>query len=373
MSAKRPRPAIPVLVHVDNPTDAASVTVDTSTIERKMDTVINNQNRIYDKIPTSSGGGGGGSSADLTTLNEKTTQLAAAIGPASSTSTDDNIFGYVRNLNYAVGDATATPSISGTDLRSLLYNVREAIGYSSTSPTSSGTSIRNRLATIDTNTTTMKNMIGTSNSTTAETSLIGATRNLVGAIGSYGGSINAKGTTVRSFLYNLCQAVGDSFDTPTGAENTIRGLLTAIKTNTASGDDLTTVNEKITAINTAVGDGAVLANDQSLIGLAKGIKASLGSMSAVDGLAGTTVKARLYNIQSSLGDASNSPSTTGTSVRDLLTAIKQNTASGGGGGSADLTTVNEKTTALAAAIGSADDSSSTVSVIGLLKSITDKY
>lgn len=373
MSAKRPRPAIPVLVHVDNPTDAASVTVDTSTIERKMDTVINNQERIYDKIPTSSGGGGGGSSADLTTVNEKTTQLAAAIGPASSTSTDDNIFGHVRNLNYAVGDATVTPSIDGIDLRSLLYNVREAIGYSSTSPTSMGTSIRNKLATIDTNTTTIKNMVGTSNNTTTETSLIGATRNLVSAIGSYGSSLNAKGTTVRSFLYNLCQAVGDSFNTPTGAENTVRGLLTAIKTNTASGDDLTTVNEKITAINTAVGDGAVLANDQSLIGLAKGIKASLGSMDASDIKSSSNIKGRLYNIQSSIGDALNSPSTTGTSVRDLLAAIKENTASGGGGGSADLTTVNEKTTALAAAIGSASDSSSTVSVIGLLKSITDKY
>ena len=65
MSAKRPRPAIPVLVHVDNPTEVGSVTVDTSSIEGKMDTVITNQNRIYDKIPTSSGGG----SADLTTIN----------------------------------------------------------------------------------------------------------------------------------------------------------------------------------------------------------------------------------------------------------------------------------------------------------------
>lgn len=421
MSAKRPRPAIPVLVHVDNPTDAASVTVDTSTIERKMDTVINNQERIYDKIPTSSGGGGG--SADLTTVNEKTTALAETIGSVDSVYTDDNLIGKIKNLALSVGE--------------------------------------------------------------------------------YGGVLSESATGLRSLLYNVRQSVGDSTKKPSATGTTVRDLLAAIKTNTASGDDLTTVNEKITAINTAVGDGAVLANDQSLIGLAKGIKASLGSMSEADGVAGTSVKARLYNIQSSLGDAAESanagkynvksllynirttignaltsaspanltlrglcmnvrnsigdstaePTSTGTTVRDLLTAIKENTASGGGGGggggsadlttvnekttsmaaaigttdstytsddllgriknlassigdfylapsatgstvrdlltaikantasggggggggSADLTTVNEKTTALAAAIGSASDDSSTVSVIGLLKSITDKY
>lgn len=276
MSAKRPRPAIPVLVHVDNPTEAGSVTVDTSTIEGKMDTVINNQNRIYDKIPTSSGG----SSADLTTVNANTTALAEAIGPVSSTYETGNLLGRVKNISRVVGDFNVPLTLTDTDLRSLLYNVREAIGYSSTSPTSSGTSIRNKLATIDTNTTTMKNMIGTNNSTTAETSLIGATRNLVASVGNFGTELNVNGSSVRSLLFNVREAIGAS---------------------------------------------------------------------------------------------TSAPKTTGTKVRDLLLAIKENTASGGGGGSADLTTVNEKTTALATAIGSASDDSSTVSVIGLLKSITDKY
>lgn len=341
MSAKRPRPAIPVLVHVDNPTDAASVTVDTSTIERKMDTVINNQNRIYDKIPTSSGGGGG--SADLTTVNAKTTALAETIGSVDSVYTDDNLIGKIKNLALSVGE--------------------------------------------------------------------------------YGGVLSESATGLRSLLYNVRQSVGDSTKKPSATGTTVRDLLAAIKRNTESGDDLTTVNEKITAINTAVGDGAVVANDQSLIGLAKGIKASLGSMDATDIKSSSNIKGRLYNIQSSLGDATDpvsagyynvksllynlrtsignstdtvspthatvrglcmnvrdaignstvEPTTTDTTVRGLLTAIKENTASGGGGGSADLTTVNEKTTALATAIGSASDDSSTVSVIGLLKSITDKY
>lgn len=341
MSAKRPRPAIPVLVHVDNPTDAASVTVDTSTIEGKMNTVISNQERIYNKIPTSSGGGG--SSADLTTVNEKTTSMAETIGSVDSVYTDDNLIGKIKNLALSVGE--------------------------------------------------------------------------------YGGVLSESATGLRSLLYNVRQSVGDSTKAPSATGTTVRDLLAAIKRNTESGDDLTTVNEKITAINAAVGDGAVVANEQSLIGLAKGIKASLGSMDTSDIKSSSNIKGRLYNIQSSLGDATDSvnagyynvksllynlrtsigsstdtvsptnatvrglcmnvrnsigdstvePTSTGTSVRDLLTAIKENTASGGSGGSADLTTVNEKTTALAAAIGSASDDSSTVSVIGLLKSITDKY
>lgn len=410
MSAKRPRPAIPVLVHVDNPAEAASVTVDTSTIESKMNTVINNQERIYDKIPTSAGGG----SADLTTVNEKITSLAETVGPINSTYEVGNLLGRVKNISRAVGDYNVPLSPTDTDLRSLLYNVRESVGNSTNQPTTSGGSVRDLLFTLkgsigpasstssDDNifghvrnlqysigdstkapsltgnsirdlVAQIKAVTGTDISSTTETSLIGATRNLVGAVGSYGGTLNAKGTTVRSFLYNLCQAVGDSFNAPTTTGTTVRDLLAAIKTNTASGDDLTTVNEKITAINAAVGDGAVVANNQSLIGLAKGIKASLGSMDASDSKSSSNIKGRLYNIQSSIGDALNSPTATGTTVRDLLTAIKENTASGGSGGSADLTTVNEKTTALVTAIGSAADDSSTVSVIGLLKSITDKY
>ena len=355
MSAKRPRPAIPVLVHVDNPTEAASFTVDTSTIEGKMDTVITNQNRIYDKIPTSSGGG----AADLTTVNEKITTLATAIGPASSTSTDDNIFGHVRNLHYAVGDTTAIPSATDTSVRGLLTAIKQ------------NTASDADLTTVNEKITALVETIGSVDSVYTDNNLIGKVKNLALSTGEYGGVLSESATGLRSLLYNVRQSVGDSTKAPSATGTTVRDLLASIKRNTESGDDLTTVNEKITAINAAVGDGAVVANEQSLIGLAKGIKASLGSMSASDSKSSSNIKGRLYNIQSSIGDALNSPSTTGTSVRDLLAAIKQNTASGGS--SADLTTVNEKTTALAAAIGSASDSSSTVSVIGLLKSITDKY
>ena len=328
MSAKRPRPAVPVLVHVDNPAEVGSVTVDTSTIEGKMDTVITNQNRIYDKIPTSSGGG----SADLTTVNEKITTLATAIGPANSTSSDNNIFGYVRNLHYAVGDTTSIPSASDTSVRGLLTAAKE-------------------------NTTIMKNMIGTNNSTTADTSLIGATKNLVNAVGSYGSAVYPGGTTVRSYLANLSLAVGSSSADPTSTGNTVRDLLTAIKTVTG------TLNSS--------------SKDSDLIGCVRNLRVSVGVSGQQLLPTDDSIRAFLLNLCKAVGNSYDTPTATGTSVRDLLTAIKQNTASGGGGGggggSADLTTVNEKTTALAAAIGSASDDSSTVSVIGLLKSITDKY
>lgn len=362
MSAKRPRPAIPVLVHVDNPTEAASITVDTSTIEGKMDTVITNQNRIYDKIPTSTGGG----ATDLTTVNEKITSLAETIGPSNSTLHDSNLFGRVRNLVSGVGDFDIGVSGSGTTVRALLYNIRDGVGDKFNTPTATGNSVRDLLF-------ALKTATGTTDSAYTDNDLLGKVKNLVLAVGEYGGVLSESATGLRSLLYNVRQSVGDSTKAPSATGTTVRDLLAAIKRNTESGDDLTTVNEKITAINTAVGDGAAVSNDQSLIGLAKGIKASLGSMSTSDTKSSSNIKGRLYNIQSSIGDALNSPSPTGTSVRDLLAAIKQNTASGGGGSSADLTTVNEKTTALAAAIGSASDDSSTVSVIGLLKSITDKY
>ena len=291
MSAKRPRPAIPVLVHVDNPAEVGSVTVDTSTIEGKMDTVITNQNRIYDKIPTSTGGG----AADLTTVNANTTALTTAIGTAASTTGDNDLLGLVKNLRSAIGIFGTGLPITDTTVRALLYSLRESIGQSTITPTATGT--------------------------------------------------------------------------------TVRDLLTAIKQNTASGADLTTVNEKITALAAATGTLNSSSKDSDLIGCVRNLRVAVGASGNQLLPGGDSVRSFLLNLRTAIGNSTIDPTTTGNSVRDLLTAIKENTASGGGGGggSADLTTVNEKTTALAAAIGSASDDASTVSVIGLLKSITDKY
>ena len=288
---KRPRPAIPLLVHVDNPTEAASVTVDTSAVEGKLNTVISNQERIYEKIPTSTGGGGGGT-ADMTTVNEKTTALAEAVGTTTSGETTNTLVGLAKNIKGAVGDWNGSVSPNSSSVRSLLYILMKSVGNFTESPTTSGYSVRDLMV-------QQKNM-----------------------------SALIRETTI--------------------------GLANAVGTTTSGGDTHT------------------------LVGLAKNIKGAVGDWNGSINPSGNSVRDSLYSVKMSIGDLSRDPSTTGNSVRDLLAAIKANTASGGGsggggGGSADLTTVNEKTTALATAIGTADDTSSTVSVIGLLKSITDKY
>ena len=285
---KRPRPAIPLLVHVDNPTEVASVTVDTSAVEGKLNTVISNQERIYEKIPTSTGGGGGGA-ADMTTVNEKTTALADAVGTTQSTVTD--------------------------------------------------------------------------------TDLIGLAKNLATTVGWYGNSVAIDGNTVRSLLYNIRNSVGDATVYPTETGNTIRSLLYQARNMSE------TTSQKTTSLAAVAGTQQDSVDASTIFGKLSRIAGAIGRVGELPG--NNSVYAFLNNLKQSVGSSSNEPNIDGSSVRDLLAAIKANTASGGGGGggggSADLTTVNEKTTALATAIGTADDTSSTVSVIGLLKSITDKY
>lgn len=285
---KRPRPAIPLLVHVDNPTEAASVTVDTSAVEGKLNTVINNQERIYEKIPTSTGGGGGGT-ADMTTVNEKTTALADAVGTIDSGQAADTLVGLGKNIRGALGHWNIELDPSETTVRSMLYNIRDSVGDATATPTTTGYSVRDLMV-------QQKNMSALMREATSSLAVV-------------------TGTTK------------DSIDA-----NTIYGKLFRV--------------------------ASTLGNPNELPG-------------------NSSVYAFLNNIKTSIGSYGSVPSSTGNTVRDLLTAIKENTASGGGGGggggSADLTTVNEKTTALATAIGTADDTSETVSVIGLLKSITDKY
>ena len=285
---KRPRPAIPLLVHVDNPTEAASVTVDTSAVEGKLNTVISNQERIYEKIPTSTGGGGGGA-ADMTTVNEKTTALADAIGTTTSEETTNTLVGLAKNIKGAVGDWNGSMSPNLSSVRGLLYNLMKSVGNFTASPTTSGYSVRDLMV-------QQKNM----------------------------------SASIREYTVSLANVAG-------------------------------TPNDVIDA--------------KTLYGKLFRVASTLGTPNELPG--NSSIYAFLNNIKTSIGTSTSDPSPTGNSVRDLLAAIKANTASGGGGGggggSSDLTIVNEKTTALATAIGTADDTSSTVSVIGLLKSITDKY
>ena len=344
MSAKRPRPAIPVLVHVDNPTEAASVVVDTSTIEGKMDTVINNQERIYDKIPTSTGG----SSADLTTVNQKITALAASVGPANAGTGDRNLIGHVINLVGSIGDFNAAITPSGGTVKSYLSNIRNAVGNSTIDPSATGTTVRDLLTAIKENTASSDDLTTVNEKITSLATSIGPA------------SSTSTDDNIFGYIRNLHYAVGDTANIPTATDTSVRGLLTATKQST------TTIKDMIGTNNSTIAETTLIGATRNLVG-------AIGSYNGSLNTKGTTVRAFLYNMRDAIGSSYDTPTATGTTVRDLLTAIKENTASGGSGGSADLTTVNEKTTALAAAIGSASDDSTTVSVIGLLKSITDKY
>lgn len=286
---KRPRPAIPLLVHVDNPTEAASVTVDTSAVEGKLNTVISNQERIYEKIPTSTGGGGGGA-ADMTTVNEKTTALADTVGTIASGETTNTLVGLVKNIR--------------------------------------------------------------------------------GAVGHWNESVSPNSSSVRSLLYTLMKSVGNFTESPTTTGNSVRDLMVQQKNMSAS------IRENMMGLANVAGTPNDVIDAKTLYGKLFRVASTLGNPNELPG--NSSIYAFLNNIKTSIGTSTSDPSSTGNSVRDLLAAIKENTASGGGGGgggggSSDLTIVNEKTTALATAIGTADDTSSTVSVIGLLKSITDKY
>ena len=170
-------------------------------------------------------------------------------------------------------------------------------------------------------------------------------------------------------LYNIRDSVGDATATPTTTGYSVRDLMVQQKNMSAL------MREATSSLAVVTGTTKDSIDASTLYGKLFRVASTLGSPGELPG--NSSVYAFLNNIKTSIGSYGSVPSSTGNTVRDLLTAIKENTASGGGGGggggSADLTTVNEKTTQLATAIGTADDTSSTVSVIGLLKSITDKY
>lgn len=292
MSAKRPRPTIPVLVHVENPTEAASVTVDTSTIEGQLNTVINNQEKIYDKIPTS----GEESSADLTTVNKKTTELVTSVGHSEDSYGSLTVLGLLKNINRTTGNKTDAAS-AGT--------IKAVIGNSSDSG----------IATVMGRLNNISAVVGTKNET-------------------------AGNGTINSHIFSIERTIG-AIDDVAGTKS-IKGVLG----NAADGATLNTIMGKLSFLRNRIGNEESAINTANLTGLLKNIRSSIGP---------TEVK----------------PSESGNSVRDLLLAIKTNTASSGGGSSADLTTVNENTTSISETLGTTGDSSSSSTVIGLLQRIIE--
>lgn len=250
MNNKRPRPTVPVLVHVENPTEAASITVDTSKIEGQLDTVIENQEKIYDKIPTL-----GGSSTDLTTVNEKTTQLATAVGQAGDSYGSLTVLGLLKNINQTTGDKTDAAS-AGT--------IKAVLGNASDGPD---------LHTIMGRLSRLWDSVGAPADNQTVSSLMGRATAIKNTLGATTSSISAN--NIIGVLSNLRNAVGNAnVNNFSGIPGTVRGLLADIKTNTAKSSksaDLTTVNTNTTSIAHAIGDTDDNTETDSIIGLLKRI------------------------------------------------------------------------------------------------------
>ena len=367
---KRPRPAVPVLVHVDNPSggDSAEVTEEvkslsnavgtlsdsmqhrtlmtmTSDMRKALDDSTEAVENIHSNIGTTTdlitdttvigllkaikGNGGSGTGADMTTVNTNTTQINNVLGDVAEGSTSGTINGRLQR-NNELTERTATN----------VLNMHNAVG-SNTDNVGSNTIVGQLKQTNQT--------LGTVRSTTASEDLFGK----ISTIRNYTENNNDK-------LVNIKKTLGEPGD--------------VVSASTISG--------RLHSVAYVTGTRADSAADDTISGKLQAIKSTVGKVS--DESTGTTIVARLaaiksattsnYSVVDNLRDHIGFPSDTSTenTVIGLLKGIKENGGSGTGAG-ADMTTVNAKTTELATAIGTADDTSTTVSVIGLLKSITDKY
>ena len=114
---KRPRPAIPVLVHVDNQTevDNTIVTKNVKSINETLGSpndystntsVVGLLKGIKENI--TGGGGGSGGGVDMTTVNTNTTKISNVLGDVSEESTSGTIVGQLKQTNQTLGTVRST-------------------------------------------------------------------------------------------------------------------------------------------------------------------------------------------------------------------------------------------------------------------------
>lgn len=326
---KRPRPAVPVLVHVDNPSggDSAEVTEEVKSLSNAVGTLSD--------------------SAQRRSLVAMTSDMRKALSDSTEA---------VENIHSNIG--TTTDLITDTTVIGLLKAIKGNGGSGGGAD----------MTTVNTNTTQINDNIGTSSDTTANTTVIGRLANIqqqsILANTALGTASSGQNTNdVIGKLKQIQLNGSNTYTQVTDIKDTTDVLSAKLGVTSETGTSgtvigrLASLQEKTNAINTALGTANSEKNTNDIIGKLKQIQ-----VNATD----TYISAN--NISSAVGGTSN-PSSSNT-VIGLLKAIKEN---GGSGTGADMTTVNANTTALATAIGTADDTSTTVSVIGLLKSITDKY
>ena len=322
---KRPRPAVPVLVHVDNPSggDSAEVTEEVKSLSNAVGTLSNSvQHRtlmtmtsdmrkalddsteavenIHSNIGTTTdlitdttvigllkaikGNGGSGTGADMTTVNTNTTQINDSIGTSSDTTANTTVIGRLANIqqqsilaNTALGTANSGQNtndvigklkqiqLNGSNTYTDVAHIKSAtdiisqklgvVNEAATAGTVLGrlTSLKQTSSTISSYTQDINTRIGTASDTATYTTVLGRLT-----------SLHEKTNAIKNNI---------GFTTDQSNENTIIGLLKAIKGNggAGTGADMTTVNTKTTAINAAIGATSDESTANTVIGLLKRI------------------------------------------------------------------------------------------------------
>lgn len=330
---KRPRPAIPVLVHVDNQTevDNTIITKNVKSINETLGSpndystntsVVGLLKGIKENI--TGGGGGSGGGVDMTTVNTNTTQINNVLGDVSEGSTSGTINGRfqrnnelteriatdVLNMHNAVGANTDNEGFS--TIVGQLKQTNQTLG--TVRSTTDSDDLFGKISTIRNYTENNNGKLVDIKNTTADI------KNTVGKVNdlSTGATISAKLTAIKSattsnyaIVTNLRNNVGSPNDTST--ENTVIGLLKGIKESGGSGTgaDMTTVNTNTTAIKDTIGTSGD-AQDTNTIS---------GKLSA---LRGTNNTIALYSetIRNNLGVSSDSSSSN--TVIGLLKRIIEN-------------------------------------------------
>ena len=345
---KRPRPAIPVLVHVDNQTevDNTIVTKNVKSINETLGSpndystntsVVGLLKGIKENI--TGGGGGSGEGVDMTTVNTNTTQINNVLGDVSEGSTSGTINGRFQR-NNELTERIATD----------VLNMHNAVG-ANTDNAGFSTIVGQLKQTNQT--------LGTARSTTASEDLFGKIStirnytennndklaNIKNTIGEAGDVVSA--STISGRLHSVAYVTGTLSDS--ASDNTISGKLQAIKIDT--GKNYTNVG----SIKSTVGTTSDESNADTVIGLLKGIKANGGSGGGADM---TTVNTNTTDIKNTIG-TSGDPQDTNT-ISGKLSALR---------GTNNTIALYSET--IRNNLGVSSDSSSSNTVIGLLKRIIE--
>ena len=325
---KRPRPAVPVLVHVDNPSggDSAEVTEEVKSLSNAVGPLSDSAQRRSLVAMTSD------MRKALNDSTEAVENIHSNIGTTTDFSTDTTVIGLLKNIKENMTGGGGGGGVDMTTVNTNTTQINDNIGTSS--DTTANTTVIGRLANIQQQSILANTALGTASSGQNTNDVIGKLKQ----IQLNGSNTYTQVTDIKDTTDVLSAKLGATSET--GTSGTVIGRLASLQ-------------EKTNAINTALGTADSDKNTNNVIGKLKQIQLNVLS------------SANLTNAIDSAVGAPNNASSSNT-VIGLLKAIKEN---GGSGTGTDMTTVNAKTTAINAAIGATSDESTANTVIGLLKRI----